>query len=121
MSITQDDDKSMTGCSVIRKGPLMKISYLASMLMLSSPVQAVEVESCEAWSAKARTYAAWRLEGMSIAEAMQQTIGNRSRGLLLQAYQLQIPDDFQAQYEIISAFADGIYEQCQLAEQMGED
>ncbi len=90
----------------------MNISYLVSVLMLSSPVQALEVESCEAWGAKARTYASWRLEGVSIAEAMQQTIGNRSRGLLLQAYQLHIPDDFQAQFETISAFADDIYQQC---------
>jgi len=94
------------------KGNLMKKYAFLSLLLVSTTPYAFEVESCEAWQAKAATYMTWRQQGTPIAEAVGQTLGNRSRGLLLQAYQAPVESDFRVQYEVIENFSKGIYDDC---------
>lgn len=88
-------------------------ALLAVSFMLSMPaVQAIEAESCEVWQQKANSFMTWRQQGLSITEAMQETAGNQSRGLLLRAYAEPVEQGLEAQYRVIGDFSQTVYDEC---------
>ncbi|MTI63516.1 hypothetical protein [Methylophaga sp.] len=94
----------------------MKLVSLITVLLLASSAQARDIEECEGWKEKANLFMNWRQQGVPVAEAVKETAGNISRGLLLRAYATPRETDFQMQYRIIDEFSEQIYQEC-LAEQ----
>jgi hypothetical protein len=94
----------------------MKLVSLITALLLASSAQAADIEECEGWKEKANLFMNWRQQGVPIADAVKDTAGNISRGLLLRAYAEPRETDFQAQYQVIDAFSQQVYQEC-LAEQ----
>jgi len=68
---------------------------------------------CEAWKHKASLYMNWRQQGVPLTEAIKDTAGNRSRGLLLRAYNEPQQKDFAAQYAATEQFSESIFRECQ--------
>lgn len=97
----------------------MKWLSLMTFLLLASPLQAAEIEACEGWKEKANLFMNWRQQGVPIADAVKDTAGNISRGLLLRAYAEPRVTDFQEQYQIINEFSEKVYQEC-LAEQQNQ-
>lgn len=95
----------------------MKAFLLILSFVLSVPaVYAIEAESCEVWQQKANSFMTWRQQGLSIAEAMQETAGNKSRGLLLSAYAEPIEQGLEAQYRVIGNFSQKVFDECKTAQ-----
>lgn len=90
----------------------MKVLFALSFMLSVPTVQAIEAESCEVWQQKANSFMTWRQQGLSIAEAMQETSGNQSRGLLLRAYAEPVENGLEAQYKVIGDFSQTVYEEC---------
>lgn len=82
------------------------------LLLISLSAQAFEIESCDMWKQKANTFMSWRQQGLPIAEAVQETAGNISRGLLLRAYAEPRKEGLEAQYEEIDRFSQQVYREC---------
>lgn len=93
----------------------MKVLLMLSFMLSVPAVQAIEADSCEVWQQKANSFMTWRQQGTSIAEAMQETAGNQSRGLLLRAYAEPIEQGLEAQYQVIADFSDTVYNECKSA------
>lgn len=70
-------------------------------------------DDCETWKSKASLYMSWRQQGIPLAEAVKDTSGNRSRGLLLRAYNEPQQSAFDSQYAAIQTFGETIYAECQ--------
>ncbi len=88
-------------------------ALLILTFMLSVPaVHAIEAESCEVWQQKANSFMTWRQQGTSIAEAMKETAGNQSRGLLLRAYAEPVEKGLEAQYKVIGDFSQTVFDEC---------
>ena len=94
----------------------MKAFYLVSFLLVSSVVHAAPGEDCEGWKHKASLFMNWRQQGVPISEAVKDTSGNISRGLLLRAYGEPVVQGYEAQYAVIDDFSQKIYSEC-LSEQ----
>lgn len=90
----------------------MKALLIVSFLLSTTSVQAIEAESCEVWEQKANSFMTWRQQGLPITEAMQETAGNQSRGLLLRAYGEPVEQGLEAQYQVIGDFSQTVYEEC---------
>ncbi len=97
----------------------MKLLSLMFFLLLALPLQAAEVEECEGWKQKANLFMNWRQQGVPIADAVKETAGNISRGLLLRAYAEPRVTDFQQQYQVIDDFSEQVYQEC-LTEQQNQ-
>lgn len=97
----------------------MKLVSLIAGLLLACSVQAANIEECEGWKEKANLFMNWRQQGVPIADAVKDTAGNISRGLLLRAYAEPRKTDFQAQYQAIDEFSQQVYQEC-LAEQKAQ-
>jgi hypothetical protein len=72
-----------------------------------------DANDCEAWKNKASLYMNWRQQGVPITEAIKDTAGNRSRGLLLRAYNEPQQQDFAAQFAAAETFSETIFRECQ--------
>jgi hypothetical protein len=81
-------------------------------MLSASAAQAFEVENCNYWQEKANTFMTWRQQGTPITQAVKQVEGNRSRGLLLQAYAEPKAEGLEAQYKAIQDFTNKIYSDC---------
>lgn len=84
-------------------------------LSLSFPVLAETASheaQCEEWSQRGGSFMVVRQMNTPIHEAMKETIGNVTRGLLLTAYQEPVHDTFEQQQEAIYNFRIKIYEDC---------
>lgn len=90
----------------------MKFIVVLSLLLLTPTAWAIEQDSCEVWQQKANTFMAIRQQGTPITQAIRETAGNKSRGLMLQAYSEPVADGFEAQFYAIKAFSQKIYDQC---------
>lgn len=90
----------------------MRIFILTALFLGVSPTQAFEVENCDYWQEKANAFMTWRQQGTPIAQAVKQVEGNRSRGLLLQAYAEPKAEGLEAQYQAIQDFTNRIYTDC---------
>lgn len=90
----------------------MKALLILSFIFSVPAVQAIEAESCEVWQQKANSFMTWRQQGLPIAEAVQETAGNQSRGLLLRAYAVPVEQGLEAQYQVIGDFSQTVYDEC---------
>jgi hypothetical protein len=90
----------------------MKLLTLMAVFLLASPLQAAEIGECEGWKEKANLFMNWRQQGVPIADAVKDTAGNISRGLLLRAYAEPRVTDFQQQYQVIDDFSEQVYQEC---------
>lgn len=92
----------------------MKPLLLLALALSLSTAQAASPanDDCEIWKNKASLYMSWRQQGISLTEAVKDTNGNRSRGLLLRAYNEPQQSAFDAQYAAIQQFSDTIYQEC---------
>ncbi len=97
----------------------MKLLSFVTVLLLALPLQAADLEECEGWKQKANLFMNWRQQGVPIADAVKETAGNISRGLLLRAYAEPRVTDFQEQYQVIDKFSEQVYQEC-LAEQQSQ-
>lgn len=94
----------------------MKVLCVSCLVLFSTSAYAVQVENCEGWKQKASLYMNWRQQGIPIAEAVKETAGNISRGLLLRAYGEPQEQGYEAQYRAADLFGEKIYQEC-LSEQ----
>lgn len=96
---------------------MKQVVLLGLLLNLGSAhaIEATEADDCEAWKNKASLYMNWRQQGVSLAEAVKDTNGNRSRGLLLRAYNEPQQQGFDAQYTAIQTFSNTVFQECQTA------
>lgn len=90
----------------------MKALLMLSFMFALPTAHAIEADSCEVWQQKANSFMTWRQQGTSIAEAMQETAGNQSRGLLLRAYAEPVEQGLEAQYQVISDFSQTVFDEC---------
>lgn len=91
----------------------MKAVFVLSFMLSVPTAHAIEAESCEVWEQKANSFMTWRQQGLSIAEAMQETAGNQSRGLLLRAYAEPVEQGLEAQYKVIGDFSQTVFDECE--------
>lgn len=70
------------------------------------------LSECESWAQKAGSYMIVRQMNTPIHEAMQNAVGNVTRGLLLNAYQEPVYETFEEQQEAIHGFRTRIYDDC---------
>lgn len=73
----------------------------------------IDTNGCVAWKHKASLYMNWRQQGIPLAEAIKDTSGNRSSGLLLRAYNQPRREDFTAQFAAAKQFSEAIFRECQ--------
>ncbi|MDT8311726.1 MAG: hypothetical protein RQ732_09805 [Methylophaga sp.] len=99
----------------------MKALLLLSFIFSVPAVQAIEAESCEVWQQKANSFMTWRQQGLPIAEAVKETAGNQSRGLLLRAYAETVEQGLEAQYQVIGEFSQMVYDECEQGKTQAED
>lgn len=90
----------------------MKALLILSFMLSVPAVQAIEADSCEVWEQKANSFMTWRQQGMPIVDAMKDTAGNQSRGLLLRAYDKPIEKGLEAQYQVIGDFSQAVFDEC---------
>lgn len=67
---------------------------------------------CEDWSSKAGSYMLFRQMNTPIHEAMQNAMGNVTRGLLLRAYQSPVEETNEGKQQVIDEFKQQIMEEC---------
>lgn len=89
---------------------------LAGVTLILSFSAVAETESllsqCESWAQKAGSFMVVRQMNTPIHEAMQNALGNVTRGLLLNAYQEPVYETFEEQQEAIHGFRTRIYDDC---------
>lgn len=67
---------------------------------------------CEDWASKAGSYMLFRQMNTPIHEAMQNAMGNVTRGLLLSAYQEPVAETNEGKQQAIDDFKNRIYNDC---------
>ena len=67
---------------------------------------------CEDWASKAGSYMLFRQMNTPIHEAMQNAMGNVTRGLLLRAYQSPVEETNEGKQQVIDEFKQQIMEEC---------
>lgn len=85
------------------------------MSLISLPTYAetpVDTEVCDEWASKAGSYMLFRQMNTPIHEAMENAMGNVTRGLLLSAYQQQVAETNEGKQQAIDTFKNQTYEDC---------
>ena len=90
----------------------IRILLAFSLIITANKTMAIEPESCEIWQQKANTFMTYRQQDLPIVEAMQEASGNKTRGLLLRAYQAPVENGLEAKYRVIGEFAQQVFEEC---------
>lgn len=72
----------------------------------------VDTEVCEDWSSKAGSYMLFRQMNTPIHEAMENAMGNVTRGLLLSAYQQPVAETNAGKQQAIDDFKNKTLDQC---------
>ena len=72
----------------------------------------VDTEVCEDWASKAGSYMLFRQMNTPIHEAMENAMGNVTRGLLLSAYQQPVAETNEGKQQAIDNFKNQTYEDC---------
>lgn len=67
---------------------------------------------CEDWASKAGSYMLFRQMNTPIHEAMQNAMGNVTRGLLLRAYQSPVEETNEGKQQAIDEYKAAIFEEC---------
>jgi hypothetical protein len=87
--------------------------WLAGLFLFNSfSVQAESEQLCEEWSSKAGSYMLFRQMNTPIHEAMQNAMGNVTRGLLLSAYQQPVAETNEGKQQAIDDFKKQTYDDC---------
>jgi hypothetical protein len=72
----------------------------------------VDTEVCDEWASKAGSYMLFRQMNTPIHEAMENAMGNVTRGLLLSAYQQPVAETNEGKQQAIDNFKNQTYEDC---------
>jgi len=94
----------------------MKLIFIFPLFFLSSAAVALSSQDCDFWKEKANLFMNWRQQEISITDAVKDTTGNISRGLLLRAYNEPVETGFEEKYATIEKFTQQIYQECLLDE-----
>ncbi|WP_438971495.1 hypothetical protein [Methylophaga sp.] len=95
----------------------MKSFILLSFLLASTSAMAIPVQDCDFWKQKANLFMNWRQQEIPISDAVKDTSGNVSRGLLLRAYGEPIEESLADKYGKIESFTEKIHQECLLDEE----
>lgn len=90
----------------------MRFLLMLFLLFFSAASYAAQALDCDGWKNKASQFMSWRQQGIPISEAVKDTPGNLSRGLLLRAYAEPIEDDYEAQFFAAQQFSEAVFEEC---------
>lgn len=90
----------------------MRLLLTIFFLTFSVTGHAARDLDCDGWKNKASQYMSWRQQGIPISEAVKDTPGNLSRGLLLRAYAEPIEGDYEAQFFAAQQFSETVHEEC---------
>ncbi|MCB2425554.1 hypothetical protein [Methylophaga pinxianii] len=82
------------------------------LITMSFAVQAEQIQVCEDWASKAGSYMLFRQMNTPIHEAMENAMGNVTRGLLLSAYQQPVEETNEGKQQAIDNFKNQTYEDC---------
>ncbi|MDO8827458.1 hypothetical protein [Methylophaga sp.] len=74
--------------------------------------QTTENQVCEDWASKAGSYMLFRQMNTPIHEAMENAMGNVTRGLLLSAYQQPVAETNEGKQQAIDDFKRKTFEEC---------
>lgn len=94
----------------------MNLLVIFPLFFLSSAAMALPAQDCEFWKEKANLFMNWRQQDIPITDAVKDTNGNISRGLLLRAYAEPVVSGFEEKYAEIERFTQQIYQECLLDE-----
>ena len=89
---------------------LIGIMSLISVTTYAAPP--VNTEVCDDWASKAGSYMLFRQMNTPIHEAMENAMGNVTRGLLLRAYQQPVAETNEGKQQAIDNFKNQTYEDC---------
>ncbi|WP_296592264.1 hypothetical protein [Methylophaga sp.] len=89
---------------------LISIMSLISLTTYAAPP--VNTEVCDDWASKAGSYMLFRQMNTPIHEAMENAIGNVTRGLLLSAYQQPVAETNEGKQQAIDNFKNKTYGDC---------
>jgi hypothetical protein len=89
---------------------LIGIMSLISVTTYAAPP--VNTEVCDDWASKAGSYMLFRQMNTPIHEAMENAMGNVTRGLLLSAYQQPVAETNEGKQQAIDNFKNQTYEDC---------
>jgi hypothetical protein len=95
----------------------MRYLLMLILVSFSAGAHAAQPLDCDGWKNKASQFMSWRQQGMPISEAVKDTPGNLSRGLLLRAYAEPIADDYESQFFAAKQFSETVYEECRASRQ----
>ena len=71
-----------------------------------------DTKVCEEWASKAGSYMLFRQMNTPIYEAMENAMGNVTRGLLLSAYQQPVAETHEGKQQAIDNFKNQTYGDC---------
>ena len=89
---------------------LIGIMSLISLTTYAAPP--VNTEVCDDWASKAGSYMLFRQMNTPIHEAMENAMGNVTRGLLLSAYQQSVAETNEGKQQAIDNFKNQTYKDC---------
>lgn len=89
---------------------LISIMSLISLTTYAAPP--VNTEVCDDWASKAGSYMLFRQMNTPIHEAMENAMGNVTRGLLLSAYQQPVAETNEGKQQAIDNFKNKTYGDC---------
>lgn len=89
---------------------LTGIMSLISLTPYAAPP--VNTEVCDDWASKAGSYMLFRQMNTPIHEAMENAMGNVTRGLLLSAYQQPVAETNEGKQQAIDNFKNQTYGDC---------
>ncbi len=98
----------------------MNVIFLFCLFLAPAYVMALPEENCDFWQQKANLYMNWRQQEIPISEAIKDTAGNRSRGLLLRAYNEPVATELEAKYQKVKQFAEQVHTECLLETEAGK-
>ncbi|MBL1458169.1 hypothetical protein [Methylophaga sp.] len=88
------------------------ISIMSLISLTTYAATPVNTEVCDDWASKAGSYMLFRQMNTPIHEAMENAMGNVTRGLLLSAYQQPVAETNEGKQQAIDNFKNQTYEDC---------
>jgi hypothetical protein len=88
------------------------ISIMSLMSLTTYAAPPVNTEVCDDWASKAGSYMLFRQMNTPIHEAMENAMGNVTRGLLLSAYQQPVAETNEGKQQAIDNFKNQTYGDC---------
>lgn len=91
------------------------VLLIVTMWLFSLTIHAetpADTKVCDDWASKAGSYMLFRQMNTPIHEAMENAMGNVTRGLLLSAYQQPVAETNEGKQQAIDNFKNQTYEDC---------